>query len=113
MTDSVSHRIEQLIAEGPIGMAETARLLGTFRGGKPCHSSTPTRWCLTGITLPNGDALHLEHYRTAGRLMTSRPALLRFLAVQQGDLPAPPPRSPTQRKNQAEAAGRQLKSIGA
>ena len=116
MADSISQHIEQLIAEGPIGMAETARLLGTFRGSKPCHSSTPTRWCLSGVKLPGGRVLRLEHYRTAGRLMTSKPALLRFLAAQQGDAGAPfdrptsPTRSPTQRNRDSDGAAHELKT---
>lgn len=113
MADSVSQQIQKLIEEGPIGMAETARLLGTFRGGRPCHPSTPTRWCFTGVKLPNGSTLRLEHYRSAGRLMTSKPALLRFLAAQQDELPEAPPRSPAQRNLDSETAGRELKSIGA
>lgn len=116
MADSVFQHIEQLIAEGPIGMAETARLLGTFRGGKPCHSSTPTRWCLSGVKLLDGRTLRLEHYRTAGRLMTSKAAVLRFLAAQQGGaggVPSTdnsPPRSPTQRNSDSNAASRELKN---
>jgi hypothetical protein len=113
MPDSISGQIERLLAETPIGMAETARLLGTFRGGRPCHASTPVRWCLTGVKLPDGRTLRLEHYRTAGRLMTSKPALLRFLAAQQGEIPAPPPRSPAQRTRDATAAARELKKLGA
>lgn len=118
MADSISQHIEKLIAEGPIGMAETARLLGTFRGGKPCHSSTPTRWCLTGVKLSDSRVLRLEHYRTAGRLMTSKPALLRFLAAQQGDTGAlicspTPTRSPAERNHDSEVAGRELDAMGA
>jgi hypothetical protein len=114
MADFASQKIEKLIAEGPIGMTETARLLGTFRGGKPCHSSTPTRWCLSGIKLRSGRVLRLEHFRTAGRLMTSKPALLRFLAEQQDDkdLGTSHPVSPTERNRAAEAAGRELDQLG-
>lgn len=119
MPDSVSEHIQRLVDEGPIGMAETARLLGTFRGGKPCHSSTPTRWCLDGVRLPDGNALRLEHFRAAGRLMTSKAALLRFLAAQQdadadaGVVPPTTGRSPAARNRAADAAGRELDSMGA
>jgi len=113
MADSISSQIEKLLAEGPIGMAETARLLGTFRGGKPCHPSTPTRWCYSGVKLPDGSTLRLEHFRSAGRLVTSKAALLRFLTAQQGEMPAPSPRSPAQRNCAAEAAGAELEAMGA
>jgi hypothetical protein len=59
----VSAHLDKLIAEGLIGMAEVGRLLGTFRGGRPCHPSTPTRWCLEGVKLPDGRRLRLEHVR--------------------------------------------------
>ena len=94
-------------------MAAAARLLGTFRGGKPCHPSTLTRWCLSGVTLPDGSTLRLEHYRTAGRLMTSKAALLRFLAAQQVAVPAQPVRSPAQRNRASEDAGTKLRDMGA
>jgi hypothetical protein len=115
MADSVSEHINKIISEGAIGMAECARLLGSFRGGRPCHPSTPTRWCLSGVRLPDGRILRLEHYRTAGRLMTSRPALLRFLAAQQEpiDLPDPSaPRSPAERQRAAKRAEAELESLG-
>ena len=114
MADSISQLIERLIQEGPIGMTQVGRLLGTFRGGKPCHPSTPTRWCLSGVRLPGGRILRLEHYRTAGRLMTSKAALIRFLAAQQQpvDVPDVAPRSPAERRRAAETAAEQLEALG-
>jgi hypothetical protein len=114
MADFTAKNIEKLIAEGPIGMAETARHLGTFRGGRPCHPSTPTRWCVNGVRLPDGSVLRLEHYRTVGRLMTSKAALLRFLAAQQdGKEPVISlPVSPAERNRAAASAGRELDQLG-
>ncbi len=114
MADVFALLIEQLVAEGPIGMVATAQLLGTFRCGKPCHSSTPTRWCLTGVKLPDGRVLRLEHFRSARRLMTSKPALLRFLASQQIETQNPfpaAPKSPAQQTRDGEAASRELNTI--
>ena len=114
MDDWVTTLIERLIAEGTIGMSETARLLGTFRGGRPCHPSTPTRWCLDGVKLLDGRVLRLEHYRTAGRLMTSRAALVRFLAAQQQpvDVPDVILRSPAQRKRASDGCSTELTRMG-
>ena len=115
MVDSISQHIEKLIAEGPVGMAECGRMLGTFRDGKPCHSSTPTRWCLSGVRLPDGHILRLEHYRTAGRLMTSRAALIRFLKLhwqEPIDLPDVSPRSPAARRRAADRAADELTAAG-
>lgn len=111
MNDGIRKLIERLISEGAIGMTEAASLPGTFRGGRPCHPSTLTRWCLTGVRLPDGTVLRLEHFRVAGRLMTSRAALLRFLAAQQTGPPDPPPRSPAQRDRDAAAAGLELDNL--
>ncbi len=114
MSDSVISHIDRIMSEGPIGMAEGARLLGTFRRGRPCHPSTLTRWCLTGVRLADGRILRLEHYRTAGRLMTSRAALLRFLAAQQLpiDIPIAAPRSPAERRRASNRAADELSKAG-
>ncbi len=85
----IEEHIERLIAEGSIGMAEAARMMGTFRDGKRCHTSTISRWCSPGIKLPDGRVIRLEHYRSAGRMMTSRAALIRFIAKQQQDVDLP------------------------
>jgi len=115
MADFVSSLIERIISEGSIGMSETARLLGSFRGGRPTHPSTPTRWCMDGVKLPDGSTLRLEHFRQAGRLMTSRAAVLRFLAAQQDNAvaeSAAQPRTPAQRKRAADAAETELEAMG-
>ena len=104
-------RVEQLTTEGLVGVSHAARMVGTFRCGKPTHPSTVTRWMLTGVTLPGGRRLRLEHLRLNGRLVTSRPALLRFIAAQQTDVPPEReilPRSPTQRRHRSQNAGSEL-----
>ena len=73
---------ERIISEGPIGMTAAARLLGEFRKGKPTHPSTLTRWAAAGVLLPGGQKVKLETVRIAGRLMTSRAAIVRFVAAQ-------------------------------
>ena len=78
-------RVERLTAEGLIGVAQAARLVGTFRSGKPTHPSTISRWMLNGFALPGGRIVKLEHIKIAGRLATSKQALLRYLAAQQPD----------------------------
>lgn len=85
MATSVSDRVDRLTAEGLIGMVEAARLMGTFRNGKGTHPSTLIRWCLNGISLADGRLLKLESIRCSNRLLTSRPAVLRFLAAQQDE----------------------------
>lgn len=113
--NAIEIQIEKIINEGAIGMAEAAKLPGTFRRGRPCHPSTLTRWCLDGVKLPNGQTIHLEHYRQAGRIMTSRAALLRFLVAQQDQASiasANAPRSPGERERAANKAGKELEALG-
>lgn len=114
MVDSVCAHLEKLIGEGLIGVAETARLLGTFRGGRPCHPSIVVRWCLDGVKLPDGRRLRLEHVRVTDRLMTTKPALMRFLAAQQtpAQVPASVPRSPTARSRASDTAASELSELG-
>jgi hypothetical protein len=64
------------------------------------------------VKLADGRILRLEHYRTAGRLMTSQAAILRFLAAQQIEMPAAPSRTPTQRNRDSEVAELELKKLG-
>lgn len=115
MAGSVSQHVQQILDEGPLGMAAAAALLGTFRGGRPCHPSTVVRWCLHGIKRADGRFLRLEFIRMTDRLVTSRPALLRFLAAQQDrhvEESAAQPRTSTQRRRAADAAERELESMG-
>jgi hypothetical protein len=117
-TQSVSESttaIERLMGEGLLGMAETARLLGTFRGGRPCHASTIVRWCLDGVKLRNGQRLRLEHIRVGERLMTSKAALLRFLEAQQDPASiasTTAPRSPAERARANAKAEAELAEHG-
>jgi hypothetical protein len=115
MADHISEHVDRVLTEGAIGAAAAARLLGTFRGGRSTHPSTVTRWMLSGVRLPDGRTLRLEHIRVANRLMTSRPALIRFLAAQQTPASIPdvePPRSPTVRRRANETAKAELARLG-
>jgi hypothetical protein len=107
--------VDRLLSEGLIGMSAAARLYGTFRGGRPTHSCTPTRHHLHGVRLPDGTVVRLEAIRIAGRLMTSRAAIARFFLAQQ---PSVPPgksgsaRSPATRHRAAELAAKHLAAAG-
>lgn len=74
--------ISRLLDEGPIGLTQAAKHIGTFREGKPTRAGTLARWALHGIRLADGSVLKLESFRLNGRLCTSKPALLRFIAAQ-------------------------------
>ncbi len=110
--------IERIIAEGAIGCAEAARLFGTFRSGRPCHPATISRWCISGVRVRDGRRVKLEHFRGAGKLMTSKQAIFRYLAIQQEPaesaqhekIPIP---TPSERRRSIEAASRELEAAGA
>lgn len=103
--------IERILAEGAIGCAEAARVFATVRNGRPCHPSTVNRYCLKGVPLPDGSIVKLEHFRAAKRLLTSRAALVRFLAAQQ--VPVKDLDQPPNLRCHAEAADRELEELGA
>ena len=106
---SAEELTERILAEGSISLSAAARLLGSHRQGRPTHPSTISRWAQRGYRLPGGQTVRLEAVRVCGKLVTSRPAVIRFIAAQQ---PAstresvPPVRTPAQRQQAAEAAAR-------
>jgi hypothetical protein len=107
---------DRLLAEGLLSMSAIARLLGELKGGRPVHPSTPYRWATRGVRLPDGSRLFLEAIVLSGKPVSSRAALLRFIAAQQpaGSHTAAvvPPRSPRARSKAAETAGRELEQRG-
>jgi hypothetical protein len=60
-----------------------AKLFAEFKGGKPCCAATILRWMHTGHRLRDGRVVRLEYMRLGTRMMTSRPAILRFVRAQQ------------------------------
>ena len=106
--------IERIISEGGIGCGEAGRVFGSFRDGKPIHKTTVSRMCLNGVRLPDGRLVRLEHFKSSGKIVTSRPAILRFLEAQQlaaaDDFPTP---TPAARRRSAESAYAELEAAGA
>src|SRR5262245_7138030 len=76
---------DRLLREGLASMPALARLLGQLKGGRPVHPSTPYRWATRGVRLPDGSRLRLEAVVLCGKPVSSRAALLRFIAAQQPD----------------------------
>jgi hypothetical protein len=112
VAESITDRIDRILTEDPFGLSAAAKLFGSFRQGRPTSPATVFRWCTVGVRLPDGRRVFLEHIRLGSRLLTSRPACIRFLAAQQSDpadpAPAPRPRSEARRKRASEAAGKKL-----
>jgi hypothetical protein len=107
--------IELLLAEGPMTAAAAAKLLTTaLRAGRPVHPGTVCRWISPGLLMPNGRRLRLEGFRAGRKWLTSRAAVLRFLAAQQEiEQEAATVRSPGEREKANAAVLRELDELGA
>lgn len=77
---ALAELIEKLTDEGLVGAAAAGRILKR-------HASTIARWVLIGVRIDDGRQVRLEGFRCGGKIQTSKPALLRFLAAQQTEEP--------------------------
>jgi hypothetical protein len=102
-----------LISEELLSLAQAARRLPPGRGGRPVSLGCVLRWVLNGAPGPDGRRVRLEAVRMGGRWLTSVEALGRFahhLTPHLGDLPAPTPRTPTQRERAMARAQERLRA---
>ena len=106
--------VERLLGEpDKMGMYAAGVMLGESNGGAPIHATTVTRWCLRGVKLSGGRRVHLEHIRAGGKLITTRAAIVRFLAAQtETPEPACTLRTVTERRRAADAAAAELEAMG-
>jgi hypothetical protein len=106
--------VEILLTEGDkLGMGKAGEWIGSNQGGPSVHATTVTRWCLRGVRLAGGARIRLEHFRCGGKLLTTKAAIVRFLAAQTenpGNLPNP--RTPTERTRAAALSAAELESFG-
>ena len=107
---------DRLVSEGLIGLAPAAKLFGKSRNEKARHPSTLTRYFHDGVKLADGRVVRLECLRVGSQLMTSRAAVLRFLAAQQSvpgenDVGSEKQVTPNIRRRQADAATAELNAI--
>jgi hypothetical protein len=105
--------VERLLNESPkLSMREAGRLFGIL-GEIPIHSATVSRWALRGVVLPNKKRLKLEHFRCGGRLLTTRPAVVRFLEAQnESPDEIELPKTPAQKKRKADRTAKELEELG-
>ena len=69
-----------------IYLAAAAQLFPPHREGRAVSGSCVFRWCTDGIKLSDGRRVFLGHVRLAGRILTTRGAIKRFL---EGESPQP------------------------
>jgi len=67
-----------LLTESVQSLAQAAREMKPLRAGRPVHPSALWRWSRHGVNTPLG-RVTLETVYLAGRVVTSREAVLRFL----------------------------------
>jgi hypothetical protein len=111
---SAHEMVERLLAEGDrVGLQAAGVIVGESNGGAAAHPTTISRWCLRGIKLTDGRVVRLEHYRCGGRIITTRAAIVRFLAAQtEAPNDTPTPRTPTERRRAAARASAELEALG-
>jgi hypothetical protein len=104
------------IAAGQAIYLATARLLfPRYRLARPVTSSCVFRWTKDGVRGPDGQRVRLEAARLAGRWVTTRAAIARFIAAQTPRLdthPAPAPRASAARQRASERAAQALDELG-
>ena len=105
--------VEKLLAEpGKLSMVAAGVLLGEGQGGAPIHPTTVTRWCLKGVKVPTG-RLTLEYIRAGGKLLTTRAAIVRFLAAQTATADSiTAPRTTSERRRAVDTAAAELEAMG-
>lgn len=106
--------LQEIKSGAGLGLAKAAQQLpGT--DGRPVNPATVFRWCVSGVRVPTGERVRLEHARIGSRLFTSEMAVERFvMRLTNGTTaPTPAPRSPAERRRAAERAGRELEKMGA
>lgn len=106
---------EEVLGGLALGPAEVARLVPGRRNGKPTSPSTVWRWFTTGVRV-NGRIVKLESIQLGRNRLTSRSALLRFLARQQGadEAASSPPTTspPSSRRDEQDRAEAELAKMG-
>jgi hypothetical protein len=116
--DDLSTLMQEILAGKGVGIAGIARLVPSFRPGRPTTPNAITRWILSGVPGPNGSRIKLEAVRLNRRWVSSPGALARFIAAQQSDRQAnqasatPVAGTARRRGREIETAQRQLKTLG-
>lgn len=115
MRDEVESMVDRILTEGPIGAAAAGRLLGTYRGGRTATAAAVIRYVRSGVSV-RGAIIKLEGIRVAGgRYVTSRAALIRFVAaMNQPDatVNSTVPQTLSSRRRAADDAERELDAMG-
>ena len=104
-----------LLLESVLSLAQGARELPPLRAGRPVHPTALWRWSKYGVNTPVGK-IKLETVNLAGRVVTSREAIRRFLfsvaKAKAGGLVSTTAESPPRADRDHAAAKAKLDRIG-
>lgn len=104
-----------LVKEELVGLAALAKSVPSRRRCGPVGSHALYRWATKGVKARDGSTVRLEAVMCAGRLLSSREALQRFIAAQnpisEGVL-LPNIRPPGRRLQESERASAALAEVG-
>jgi hypothetical protein len=105
--------LQEIHAGLGIGLAAVAKKF-PGRGGGSVNAATVFRWCTSGCRGTNSDRVRLEHVRVGSRIVTSWPAVERFIVELTGSSNevAAPPRTRGEQKRAADRAGSELGRMG-
>lgn len=110
--------LTEIQAGDGLSLAAAGRLFPGHRGSKSVDPSTVFRWATKGTRTPGGQVVKLEAVRVGGRWLTSRGAVVRFVAAltdaatPTSDTPPPSPRTPAARSRAAGKAVATLRAMG-
>src|SRR5918997_7046189 len=102
-----------LTSESALTLSQAAKLVPSYRAGRPTHVSRLVRWIVNGVRTDDGRVVKLEALRLGGQWVTSAAALQRFAeAMTSGQGPVVPAQTAGSRRKSAEQASRALDAIG-
>jgi hypothetical protein len=80
---SASELSVDFLTEQVVSLAQAAKLFPPARRGRPVTPNAIWRWVSHGVRLEDGRTVRLGAVRVAGRWLTSKEAIVRFVAAQQ------------------------------
>ena len=102
-----------LTSEPALTLSQAAKLVPSYRAGRPTHVSRLVRWITNGVRTDDGRQVKLEALRLGGQWVTSAAAIQRFaeaMTPSQAGINSPPQTTPSRRRS-AERDSRELDAI--
>jgi len=104
-----------ILREKWLGLHEIAKLVPSCRHSGHLTPNAIYRWATRGVRSASGQTIRLESVRVAGRILSSREALERFILAQSTPTEtqlSEPCRTPAARRSASERAADALQDLG-